>query len=203
MKTWLRLTLITMTVGGGFTGVALTFLSLQTPQNRDFPNLEILASFFALYCYVIGSGLLFVRDPQKTRPMMLALATQIPRISSPVIAYNFCAGAEAFFDVKVAPPGLRLGGDLLFFGSRCHFSMLREAPWSLGVNYFALVMLVLLWRSVRASHSADLESASATGQRDPVNPEQVAALVATGNGERVEQSPGETVPGSDVPTHDS
>jgi hypothetical protein len=153
VKTWLRLTLITMTVGGGFTGVALTFLSLQTQQNRDLPNLETLASFFALYCYVIGSGLVLVRDPQKTRPIMIAFAAQIPRISSPVIAYNFCAGAEAFFDVKVAPPGLRLGGELLVFGSRCHFSMLREAPWSLGVNYFALVMLVLLWRAVRPTET--------------------------------------------------
>lgn len=201
MKTWLRLTLITMTVGGGFAGVGATFLSLQTQENRGFPDLEILASFLGLYCYVIGSGLVFVCDPQKTRPMMLALAAQIPRISSPVIAYKFCAGFEAFFDVKAAPPGLTLGGELLYFGSRGHFSLLHEAQWSLGVNYFALVMLLLLWRAVRAPDSVAPEFAPATGRRETPDTEQSTTLLATGSGELVEQSPTETVPHPDAPPH--
>ncbi len=203
MKTWLRLTLITITVGGGFTGIVLTFLSLQAPQNRDFPNLEVLASFFALYCYVIGSGLVFVCDPQRTRPIMMALAAQIPRISSPVIAYKFCAGFEAFFDVKVAPPGLRLEGQFFFLGSQGHFAMLREAPWSAGVNIFALVMLVLLWRSVRESNSAVPEPTPATDQHEPANSEQVTALVAAGSEERAGESPEETPPDCDTPARNS
>ncbi len=108
MKTWLRLTLITITVGGGFTGIALALQSLMTLRNRDLPSLEMLALLFALYSYVVGSGLGFVYDSQRTRPMMIALAMQIPRISSPLIVYKFNVGFGAFFDVKVAPPGLRL-----------------------------------------------------------------------------------------------
>ena len=198
MKTWLRLTLITMTVGGGYAGIVVMLQALMTPQNRDFPNLEILASFFGLYSYVIASGLVFVCNPQRTRPMMMALAAQIPRISSPLIAYKFCAGAESFFDVKIAPPGLRFEGELFFFGSRCHVAMLREAPWSMGVNIFALLMLVLLWRAVRPSDSAAREPTPTTGQPEPANSEEVTALVATGSEAQTEKSP-DTPPDGNTP----
>src|ERR1017187_2883994 len=54
MKMWLRLTLITMTVGGGFTGAVLTFQSLVNSQGQRFPNLLVMAVFLVLvrarYC---------------------------------------------------------------------------------------------------------------------------------------------------------
>ena len=198
MKTWLRLTLIAMTVGGCFTGIALTFQALQTPRNRDLPNLEMLALLFALYTYVIGSGLVFVYDPQRTRPMMVALAMQIPRISSPLIIYKFCAGFEAFFDVKIAPPDPRFEWQL-FFGSRAQFAMLGEAPWSVGVNILALTMLLLLWKVVRASNLAVLELARGTGHCEVIVSGNPTTLVTTRSGEYVEESPTGTPPDSDVP----
>ncbi len=45
MKSWLRLTLITMTVGGGFAGFAATFYSLFWLQVREFSLRRSESSF--------------------------------------------------------------------------------------------------------------------------------------------------------------
>ena len=91
MKLWLRLLFITITVGGGFTGFVLTFQSLfNSPHQRPL-NVLLTIIFLALNAYVFVSGLLFVRDEQRTRPVMAALAIQIPWISSPLMVYKFAS----------------------------------------------------------------------------------------------------------------
>ena len=103
MKTWLRLTLITMTVGGGFAGVLITCHSLVHSEGQGLPYLVIMAAFLTLYTLVTASGLLFVHDPRRVQPLFAALAIQIPWISSPLIVYKVAAGFHA-------RPGLS-GGD--------------------------------------------------------------------------------------------
>jgi hypothetical protein len=48
MKTWLRLTLITMTVGGGFAGVLITAQTLFNSEGSGPGYFVILAVFLAL-----------------------------------------------------------------------------------------------------------------------------------------------------------
>jgi hypothetical protein len=79
MKPWLRLTLITATVGGGFTGIAVTVQALLNPQNQS--PLLLMGFFLALFTYVTVSGLIFVQNPERKRPLIAALAIQIPWIS--------------------------------------------------------------------------------------------------------------------------
>lgn len=149
MKPWLRLTLITMTVGGGFTGFVLTFQSLLNPQSQQPAYFVFMTAFLAFYAFVTISGLLFVQNPRRTRLLLVALVLQIPWISSPLIAYQFTAG----FHVTV---GL-IGGSLIaefWLGSYWQFSLFQELSWGAGVNLFALLMLVLLGRSRRPTSSA-------------------------------------------------
>ena len=52
MKPWLRLTLITVTVGGGFTGIAITLQSLLAAQNQPPVNYVLMLGFMALFAFV-------------------------------------------------------------------------------------------------------------------------------------------------------
>ena len=60
MKPWLRLTLITMTVGGGFAGFVSTLQSLFNSLRASTLNLLLTVVFMGLYAFVTASGLLFV-----------------------------------------------------------------------------------------------------------------------------------------------
>ena len=91
MKTWLRLTLITMTVGGGFAGVLLTLSSLFNSQSRGVTYLIFVVGFLAMFLFVMASGLLFVHDPRRVRPLLAALTMQTPWISTPLLVYKFAA----------------------------------------------------------------------------------------------------------------
>jgi len=91
MKTWLRLTIITMTVGGGFSGVALTSQVL-VHSTVLWPNNLVIASFLVLYALVLASGLLFVQNPRNTRLIIVALAIQVPCLLSPIVVYRFASG---------------------------------------------------------------------------------------------------------------
>src|SRR5689334_8995854 len=115
MKTWLRLALITMTVGGGFTGIVLTLGLLFHSEDPGLLHLVLIIVFLALYIFVVASGLLFVCDPQRTRPLLAALAVQVPWISTPLIVYKFAAGLHTVVAVGPAQEpgniGIHLRGE--------------------------------------------------------------------------------------------
>lgn len=146
MKPWLRLTLITLTVGGGFTGFVQTLWPLFDPENQEPSYKVIMMAFLMLYAFVILSGLLFVQNQQRIAPLRLALWLQVPWVSSPVIAYQFVSG----FHVTVGIADGYLTTDF-WLGSGWTFYLFTEFPWGFGINLFALFMLVLLARSIRSS----------------------------------------------------
>ena len=149
MKTWLRLTLITMTVGGGFTGVALTLQTLLGLLGRQPLNFVLGAGILALYVFVTVSGLLFVQNLRRTGPLVVSIALQVPWVSSPLIAYRFAAG----FQVSAAFIGGRFNGGVRL-GSDFQINVLQQLPWGAGANIFALIVLVLLVRSLQAPNPA-------------------------------------------------
>src|SRR3954465_13738814 len=99
MKTWLRLTLITLTVGGGFMGATVT---LQAVFRFEFKNSQAMATalvFAVLYLFTLAAGLLLAHDPNRTKPLVIALALQLPTFTSPFIAYHFAPGLMLRFGV--------------------------------------------------------------------------------------------------------
>jgi len=141
IKTWLRLTLVTMTVGGGLAGVTLVVQHFSS-DGGHWPGYLLS---FALYTYAITSGLIFVHDPRRTRALLVALALQIPWLSSPLIAYEFAAG----FRCTVAVIGGSFKWGVTWLGANYELGLLEDNPWGVGVNLFAVVMFVLLWWSVK------------------------------------------------------
>ena len=144
MKPWLRLTLVTVTIGGGFTGIAITLQSLLSAQGQPTINYALISGFLALFAFVTVSGVVFVHDPNRIRLLILALALQIPWVSSPLIAYKFAAG----FQVCAALIGGQFAGGFRL-GSDFQINLFQRLPWGLGINFFALSLLVLLVRTTR------------------------------------------------------
>ena len=139
MSAWLRLTLVTMTIGGGFTGAVTTSQVLLSPQTTSPAFVAVGVVFLALHVFVLVSGLLFVQNSARVMPLVVALAIQIPYLSSPVVLYRFADGLCG--GVGVAESGLfgwwRLGTDW-------YFGLLRPLPWGIGINLVPVAMLAAL-----------------------------------------------------------
>jgi len=151
MKPWLRLTLITMTVGGGFAGFAETLQYLFS-SGASTLNLVMIVVSIGMYVFVTASGLMFALDPRRTGPLVPALAAQILSISSSIFVYKFAAGIQAFIIVgspeKENTIGAYLGWDMLL-GSSWRFGLLNHSPLRVGVNVAAIAILVLLLQTRR------------------------------------------------------
>lgn len=139
MKSWLRLTIITMTVGGGFTGMAITLQAIFTSSGQNALSLSLMCLFFVAFGFVTASGLIFVHDPRRTGPLIGAIAIQVPSISSPIFVYSFATGANLT---------IIFGNSTTFNAGifRSSFSMFlfQNHSWQIGINVFALAILVLL-----------------------------------------------------------
>jgi len=151
MKHWFRLSLILLTVGGGFCGFAITWQSLcnvlKSSENNPV-NIILLVIFLALYGLVVASGLVFAHDQRKSAFLFVSFILQVPWISSPVFSYRFTAGLHATVG-NVG--GNWIGG--ISLGSDWQCALMQQAPWGFGLNLFAVFMLILLARFVRTSKS--------------------------------------------------
>ena len=179
MKPWLRLTLITVTVGGGFTGIAITLQSLLAAQNQPPVNYVLMLGFMALFGFVTTSGLVFVQDPKRIDLLIVALAIQVPWVSSPLIAYKFAAG----FQVCIALFGGHFYGGFRL-GSDYQINFFQHLPWGAGINLFAVALLVLV---VRATQTPTLQSTFAarglSGETGNIPSSASATPSSGGNGE--------------------
>ncbi len=144
MNAWLRLTLITVTVGGGFSGFTATLQQLSSLQSQPPASSILMVGFLGLYALVTISGLLFVQDQRRTVPLIIALAIQIPWVSSPLFAYRFSAA----FHLTIGLIGGKLNGGFRL-GSDWQCSLFQKLPWGVGVNLFALLVVLLLARTLQ------------------------------------------------------
>lgn len=152
MKTWLRLLLVTVTVGGGFGGVILA-LDLLYHLN-GWRQFMLSVIFFLCFLFVTVAGLIFVHNPKRTGLVLAALAMQIPWISSPVFVYQFATGLYAAVTLGTPDQSNRFGLHLGFsmqFGTIANGNIgsYEEVPWTVGANVFALILFILLLRNRR------------------------------------------------------
>ena len=142
-----RWLLLTLNIGGGFTGLVVT---LQGIAESQLSSLQLLFYiwFFGLYILTIASGLMFADSPRCTVPVMILLILQIPFVSSPICEYSFGVG----FNLTIGFVSGHLTSNCRF-GSGWYASFLQDRPWGIGVNLFAVILLVLLARYSRTLHT--------------------------------------------------
>jgi len=140
MNAWFRRLLLILTIGGGFAGVLLTIHSL--PQGNKVIGYISLLAFIGLYSYGIFVGFKLSEGPVPLEHLRVYFGLQIPFISSPLIAYRFCSGLSA--TVAIIQPGLRGRWDYRL-GSVWRFVIHSSAPWGVGINLVALVIVLLLY----------------------------------------------------------
>ena len=156
MKRWFRWILILLTVGGGFTGLVTTVQAMSQPEVTGLIYFLIYGAFVILYLFTVLSGLLFADNPRCTIPAVVALALQIPWVSSPILAYSFSAGFR--LSVVLSGAGISFG---YRFGSDWQFFLFRDRPWAIGANIFSLVVLILLRIYTRTPNKALQPTATA------------------------------------------
>ena len=149
MKTWLRLLLITATVGGGFMGLSLCVGTLLRGIS-GIGSVIVLAVAVGIFGYIFYAGLCACVYPDEIYRVGPALWLQIPWVTSPLIAYRLSAGFS--LSASYYPP-FNFG---FFFniGSEFILNLARPDRWGLGVNFAAVILLLLLRHSAGASNKA-------------------------------------------------
>ena len=144
MPAWFRWMILILTVGGGFTGLAVTVQGIFQMKSGQLANLLIYIPFLVLFGFTVVSGLLFADNPRDTIPLKITLISQIPAFSSPVFAYGFSAGFRASAGI--------ISGQFVanfYFGSDCQLFFFAGRPWGISINYFTLGVLLLLLKYTR------------------------------------------------------
>lgn len=147
MRTWLRLVLVTVTVGGGFSGLSvLTDPEAVAVSGSSDWVVAFNAAFAAFYFFVLVSGLLFVYNPNLQLPLIIALAIQVPVVLSSIVTFQLAAGAYAAV-------GLTEPGAILLTcraGSQSQLSFAQPHSWAIAVNVIPAILLVAIWQARKA-----------------------------------------------------
>jgi hypothetical protein len=145
--TWLRIALIVLTCGGGVTGVMNALIGLAPVVAGNGLSRAIVcksAGFVVLSAIVLVSGVLFLNSRRFTRLLTVSLLLQVPLVSSPFVTYHFYAGLRVILLLFVNGAfGANAGA-----GAEFWFEYRQEtAPFGVGLNLLALIMLILLIRN--------------------------------------------------------
>lgn len=141
MKVWFRWLLLVLTIGGGFMGLAIAVQAMFAQDASGFFYYLFCCVAIGLYCFVIVSGLLFAENSRCITPMRVGFALQVPWVSSPILVYGFGVGCRITTGL-----GLLDGrfSATFRFGSDFDLFIFGHHPWFVGINVFAVLMLVSL-----------------------------------------------------------
>ena len=161
IKHWQRLLIAMAPVLGGAFGVLLALHAFDRLRGHALDEVESIA-YLALYIFTVGSGLLYVQDPRRIGPILIAFALQIPSVSLPMLEYQLAADLN--FAVLLGPVSRREEGGLalnwihhISTDGSFRFWQFQEGPWRIGVNLFAAFLFVTLWQSKQKQSESDLE----------------------------------------------
>jgi hypothetical protein len=151
MQHWQRRLLGTLALGGGFLGVTIAFSLLIAPGQVVLARLLVLP-FIVMYCWGAWCGLrLLEGDESSLKANRLFWLLQIPYFMSPIAGYFFASGALLY--VTFRPTDLNVGA-MLRLGSQFEYSLFQaDKPLALGVNLFAVGVVLFLTRLVRRAPS--------------------------------------------------
>jgi hypothetical protein len=160
MNAPLRLTLVTMSVGGGFLGLALAGQMLLGPEVQLLTTLQLML----LFLFVTVSGLVCVQWPHRSNLLVVALALQVPLISSPFFTYRLGAGCSFIVGVVDA----RFYWHAVLLGSRAEVGWFGNFPWGIGINLVAASLLILLLVARKNAHSKNFLPPSQPGSSQEI-----------------------------------
>ena len=144
--------LVSVPVLGGAWGALVASVAAYRTYSGDIRLESVSVAFLIMFIFITGSGLLYVHDPRQIKPLLIALAYQIPSVSLPMFEYQLAAGLN--LAVLFGPPPATGEGILSFklihhigVVASYRFEHAHEGPWGVGVNLFAAFLFVVLWLS--------------------------------------------------------
>ena len=141
MSLWIKRLHLVFTIGGGFAGFVLSLSNIPGVIGAGFATLVLVTAFAAFYAYAIVVGIRLVEGKPSRRHLIFFYGAQLPVLSSPIFAYQLCAGA--FVNVALIGTSLNLNAQL---GANFNTTLLQESPWGIGMNLVAFAMLVVVAR---------------------------------------------------------
>jgi hypothetical protein len=162
MNPWMRRLHLVLTIGGGFLGFVLSLQMLFNQREANAIAYLLFAGFVGFYAFAIYIGFRLAEDPRVTPSLVAFYWLQVPWVSSPLFAWRLSVG----FHLSAGLIGGQFSGTFRL-GSEWQFSLLRPAPWGLGLNIFALVMAIVVTRQLLAAAKPPAPPASAV---DPATP---------------------------------
>jgi hypothetical protein len=150
LKAWVRLILVAFMVGGGFLGLVVTIDEFSQLAEKGPLGLVVFSIMMILVLFEIFAGLLLTHSPDHTMLVRLAIQLQIPWITSPIVSFRFMCGAGIWLVVSagsLADAGRLAGENVRWrgqFGIHESLGIGEDLPWSLGVNFIALILLFLI-----------------------------------------------------------
>ena len=136
MKTWQRRTIGILTLGGSATGFVIVLQELFNGAGDNYWLIILLAALI-LYGFGVFVGVMIFEDHDRMRQFALPFwALQIPYLTSAWLSFEFSSGARFIL-------ALTEGASIEFYGgagSRFSFYLANGAPFSIGVNFVAIVI---------------------------------------------------------------
>jgi hypothetical protein len=128
---------------------------LQIGQNRQTAAILIL-TMIALSIFITVCGLAFVNDPRRIRLIEVALAVQVPYISSPLLVYKLICGTGLYTVVCLEPVddlAILFGhiGVRFQFGGYSSLAFWEQHPVAIGVNWVPLLLFLIVRHSMRVA----------------------------------------------------
>lgn len=137
---WLCRCVLILAVGGGFHGSAGTLQAFLATPKASWPDYVAPIFFIALYCYGIFTGIRLSEKGTFDAHLFVYFALQVPVLSSPILVYQFASGFQAVVAIVV------LGVEwTVRLGSEWQFAVLQSHRWSVGLNFFATAVLLLMY----------------------------------------------------------
>lgn len=160
MRNWLRLLIVLPSVLGGAYGVLLASHGVY----RSYGHIRtesVYFAFLAICIFIIGSSLLYVHDPRRVKPILIALALQIPSVSLRAFEYKLAAGlnlAVLFGLPSAAGEGVLPLEWVQNIGivASFRFAQAFEGQSRIGVNLFAAVLFIVLLLSLQRQSKSDM-----------------------------------------------
>ncbi len=144
-------------------GLAITVQAVVVQEPTGLLDYVFAGAAIVLYMFTIVSGILFVEDPRRITPLRVAWFLQMPWVSSPVLVYGFCSGCRIIAGLGLTDGRLSAS---FHFGSDFQFFILGSHPWFVGINIFAVLVLVSLAMYTRTPNAALVPTATAHSVSD-------------------------------------